>query len=202
MANRILIKIMASEKFLSFRTIMKDKKSPHSFMISKGVIEDLYDLPSSVLCSYDCGSFAQLWQDPLQETVHIRFCWLHSDGFRLVGWEQTIVMPFHTLMAYKNHREGNWALLSLDQPQFTKLVFCATDNLHAAVGNPVVRRKLRRFLRDNFKWRGSEEIRFYNDLVPYSFFFQEIQNGRINICGAVILHGQDNLEKAQYTLHT
>ncbi|MCI9263280.1 MAG: hypothetical protein HFF06_01760 [Oscillospiraceae bacterium] len=201
--NKTLVKVRKMDKYLYFCTITKERKSPHSFMISTGVLDDLYDLTTAILCEYDCGSFARIWRDPLRKTVHIRFYWLHSDGVRFEGWEQTIIIPFQELMAFnKGYMGDTWSFLSLENYHGPKLVFCKTDNLHSAVNNPVVRKKLSRFLRDNFRWPDWDEIRFYNDLIPYSFFFQTVRDGRIGISGGVILHEQDNMKKAQYALHT
>ena len=41
-----------------------------------------------------------------------------------------------------------------------------------------------------------------NDFVPYSFFFREYQGGRVCLCGGLILHGQDDMSKAYYGIHT
>lgn len=203
MNSKTLVIITQTEKYLSFRTVTRGRKSPHSFMISKGAIDDLYDLPGTVLCEHDCGSFAQVWRDPLKETVHIRFYWLNSNGFRLSGWEQTIVVPFDELMSFnKGYMGERWALLSLEESRQPRLVFCGTKNLHAAVSNLTVRRKLARFLRDNFQWLRTDEIHFYDDMEPYSFFFREMQNGRAGICGGVILHGREDLKTAYYSIHT
>ncbi len=203
MNNKTLVIITMTEKHLVFRTVTRDRKSPHSFMISKGSINDLYDLPRTVLYEHDCGSFAQIWRDTLNKTVHIRFCWLNSNGFRLSGWEQTVILPFRELMSFNSGGMGDrWAVLSLEESRQPKLVFCGTKNLCAAVSNHTVRRKLARFLRDNFQWPGTDEIRFYDDMEPYSFFFREMRDGRTGVCGGAILHGRENMEKAQYSLHT
>ncbi len=201
--RKTLVIITMAEKYLVFRTVTMDRKSPHSFMISKAAIDDLYDLPRTVLCEHDCGSFAQIWRNPLKETVHIRFYWLNSNGFQLTGWEQTIIVPFDELMSFnKGYMGQRWALLSLEESRQPKLVFCGKKNLHAAVNDPTVRHKLTRFLRDNFRWLGADEILLYDDMEPYSFFFREMRSGRAGICGGVILHGHANMEKAQYSIHT
>lgn len=203
MNSKTLVIITQAEKHLVFRTITMDGKSPHGFMISKAVIDDLYELPRTVLCEHDCGSFAQIWRDPLSETVHIRFYWLNSNGVQLTGWEQTIIVPFDELMSFnKGYMGERWALLSLEESRQPKLTFCGKKNLHAAVNNPVVRRKLTRFLRDNFQWPGAEEILLYDDMEPYSFYFREMRNGRAGICGGVIFHGREDMKKAQYSIHT
>lgn len=203
MSSKTLVIITKAEKYLVFRTITMDRKSPQSFMISKAAIDDLHDLPRTALCKHDCGSFARVWRDTLKETVHIRFYWLNGDGSQLTGWEQTIILPFHELMSFnKGYMGERWALLSLEESRQPKLVFCGTKNLHAAVSNPTVRRKLARFLRDNFKWPEADEIHFYDDREPYSFFFREMRGGCAGICGGVILHDRENMEKAQYSIHT
>ena len=70
------------------------------------------------------------------------------------------------------------------------------------MSHKAVRRKLIRFLRDNFQWGWSDEVRFYNDFLPYSFFFTEIRGGQQGICGGLILHGREDLNRAYYSIHT
>lgn len=59
-----------------------------------------------------------------------------------------------------------------------------------------------RCLREHFDWTNVERIEMYNDFVPYSFYFQVIRNGDIAFTVGLILHRQDNLEKAYYSVHT
>lgn len=66
----------------------------------------------------------------------------------------------------------------------------------------VLRRKLGRFLNNHFSWKGSRRIVVYDDFVPYSFFFQEERLNGNGICGEIILHGQEDLKKACYGMHT
>jgi len=90
-----------------------------------------------------------------------------------------------------------WKALSVDDSVGqARIVFKSRKNLHAALGNGVIRRKLIRFLRDQFRWGNSEEIEIYDDFVPYSFFFREIKDGKAGISGGLILHGQEDMEKA------
>lgn len=46
------------------------------------------------------------------------------------------------------------------------------------------------------------DILIYDDGAPYSFFFEEVTPRGTGICGGIILHGADNLQKAQYSVHT
>ena len=55
---------------------------------------------------------------------------------------------------------------------------------------------------DHFQWKSGGTIHFYSDYVPYSFFFREILSGQPGICGGLILHGQEDLKTAHYSIHT
>ena len=74
----------------------------------------------------------------------------------------------------------------------------AGKNLHEVARRPVLRRKLGRVLERHFQWRGTEKIVIYDDGQPYSFFFEEYTPYGIGICGGIILHGAEDLAKAQY----
>ena len=57
-------------------------------------------------------------------------------------------------------------------------------------------------LEQHFQWRGTEKIVLYDDSQPYSFFFEEYTPYGRGICGAVILHGIEDIAKARYSVHT
>lgn len=46
------------------------------------------------------------------------------------------------------------------------------------------------------------KIVLYDDSQPYSFFFEEYTPYGRGICGAVILHGIEDIAKARYSVHT
>ena len=78
-----------------------------------------------------------------------------------------------------------------------RLVFAGNRaNLKAAIGDPRIRHKLSKALMASFNWPGADEIHLTNDFVPYSFFFREYRDGRTGLCGGLILHGQDDMDKA------
>lgn len=80
----------------------------------------------------------------------------------------------------------------------------AQKTIRKVLSVPVLKHKLTRAVRDNFQWpnNGDIVIRFYADCDPYSFFFRESRNGREGICGGLILHRCEGLEKAKYSVHT
>ena len=83
-----------------------------------------------------------------------------------------------------------------------QIVFDSRKNLRAALANGVIRRKMVRSLRDQFRWPLSDRIELFDDFVPYSFGFREIRNGKTEICGGLILHRQDDMTNAYYGIHT
>ena len=206
MTDRVLVKVSVDGDDIHLRLIDPSEKTHRSFCIDYDAFDDLeYREMAGV---NDCGSFAVLRRNRADGTASMRFVWLSSSGDGPVaGWEQTVKLPFQEMCSFirasaEKGGPSKWAALSVKPGNTPKLVFCGRENLHDAVENQTVRRKLVRFLRDNFKWWGTDEIRFYNDFVPYSFSFQEFRNGQPGMCGGLILHSQKNLEKAYYSIHT
>lgn len=152
--------------------------------------------------------FAEIYRQ-IDATVLIRFYWLRERGFngRTEGWNQSVVLPIGKLLDFAE-RGGNgyapatWNTLSVKETFSPKIVFVSTENLKKVVDNVILRRKLARFFRENFHYRFATEIRLFDDFVPYSFFFQEMIGDISGMCGGVILHDQDNLLEASYSIHT
>ena len=119
--------------------------------------------------------------------------------------EQTIVFCGVSFMG-ESAKEGGpetWKHLSVRSTSRPRLVFHAQKRLRECVANKTVRGKLARALRDNFHSSYVEQIDFYHDFAPYSFFFQEVRNARDGICGGLIFHDhQNDLKKASYSVHT
>lgn len=147
-------------------------------------------------------------RDAAADLLEIQFTWLSGNGNHLHGWEETVTLPYTSLAAFveESIQEGGpqeWKALSIDTSRKRpKFIFDSQKTLHAILNNGVVRRKLVRFLRDNFRWPRSEQIHFYGDFVPYSFTFQDVRNGRPVMTGGLILHGQGDMGKAYYSIHT
>ena len=206
MDNRILVKVSAGEDSIAFRTVTKQRKSPHWFYILRSELNRLWECGSII--TKDIHSFAQLRYESERKVVSIRFIWLGMDSRNTItGWEQTVRLPCDALAEFlrRSRMESGpkqWHTLSLEERKLPKLEFHATDNLRAALSNQTARRRLVRFLRDHFCWHDADRICFYNDCLPYSFFFREFRHGRPGICGGVILHNQENMNNAYYALHT
>lgn len=206
MNNRTLVKLYASKDCIGFRTISAERKSPRKFLITRDQLKRLET--EREIIAQDIYCFAALRRDVPAGTVSIEFSWLHTTDFKsLAGYVETVKLPYTVLMAffYESLEKGGpkqRSALSLIDTRRPKLVFHDTERLHQCAENVRVRKKLARFLRDNFQWHGADEIGFYRDFVPYSFFFREVRAGKPGIVGGVILHMQEDMKKAYYSMHT
>ena len=201
-----MVKVSATENCLVFRTVSRKRKSPRSFYVLRSDLERLGQYGS--VTANDIHCFAVFQRNSATGLATIHFYWLRQNGTNgLAGYEETVHLPHDELMAFavkslQNPTAAEWNVLSVEDAPMPRMVFQSTENLHAALSHKTVRRKLVRFLRDNFKWHWSEEVRFYNDSLPYSFFFQEMRHGQQGICGGLILHRQEDMDHAYYSIHT
>lgn len=206
MKERTLVYMTFRNDFIGMRTVSRSQKSPHRFYISSHKLEELED--RSEVIAQDIHSFAALRRDSCAGTVRIEFTWLGDDGKGVSGYQDAVTLPYGKIMeCLHESRLMNapvvWKALSIDNSvKQAKFVFKSRKNLHAALKNGGIRRKLIRFLRDQFIWAYSEKIEIYDEFTPYSFFFRETRNGEAGISGGIILHGQEDMETAYYSRHT
>ena len=137
----------------------------------------------------------------------VDFTWLSDGGGRrVVGREETLHLPYRQFQEkLEESRKLGGAgvgMLSVDEKGMPKIEFQSRKNLREVAERKVLRRKLGKFLNNHFSWKGSRRIVVYDDFVPYSFFFQEERLNGKGICGGIILHGQEDLKKACYGMHT
>ena len=204
MNDRIMVKMTSSDDWVIFKTVTRTWKSSSLYVRR----EEISNLASDgQVIAWD-GSFAVFTHDREADTVLIRFYWLNMSGDgHFTGREQDVILPrkpfmdFITWSAYYE-QPNEWKALSVESRFSPRLVFLSRRNLHDALADKLTRRKLCKFLRDNFHWRSSTEIIFTDDYIPHSFFFREMRKDTPGICGGLILHGQENMEKAHYEIHT
>lgn len=208
MTNRIMLQASAEEYGIGFRTVSAHMKSPHRFYMGYDEFDRLQR--GGRIISADMHSFAKICLDEKHDRIEFKFTWL--SGYindRVEGVEQTVALrwsKFQEFLQGCRLPDGSkeFRALSLDtNKNRPRLVFVGEkSNLCAAISNCRIRRKLGRALMANFNWPDADEIHLSNDFVPYSFFFREISDGHPAICGGLILHGQEDMSKAYYSLHT
>lgn len=202
MKDKTLVYMTFRDGTVSLRTVSRSRKSPHRFYIPCQELEGL-ETGSTILVQ-DIYSFAKLRRDAYAGTVEAAFTWLEGKGNGVSGYQETITLPYGRMMeCLHESKPFVWKTLSIDNSaKQAQIVFKSRKNLHAALANGIIRRKLIRFLRDQFSWAYAEKIEIYDDFVPYSFFFRETMGGEIGISGGIILHGQKDMKTAYYSMHT
>ena len=206
MNNRILVSMVFQTDCISLRTVSRSRKSPHHFYILRSCLAGLGQ--GTEIIVHDINSFAILRLDAHAENVEIELTWLSGDGHSVSGYREDVILPYDKMAeclcrSTMKNNPVTWKVLSLNNScKCPQLVFKSKWNLHAALDNGIIRRKLVRSLCREFRWPQAEKIEFYDNYMPYSFYFQEIQNGRPALFGGLVLHGQENMQKAYYGIHT
>ena len=210
MGQRTMVKLSASEGCVFLWTVSRGFRSPHRFGISVRELQILEAERHAIVS--DIHSFAELRlgrsaKEENEDMLTVDFTWLSDSGFRRVaGREETIHLPYRKFQEKLEESRGlggaGVGMLSLDEKAAPRIEFQSRNNLRAVAERKVLRKKLGRFLNNHFSWKGSRRIVVYDDFVPYSFFFQEERLNGNGICGGIILHGQEDLKKACYGMHT
>ena len=200
MNNRTMIKLSASEDCITLRTFSKDCHSPQGFVLTEKELLELEE--RRYMTVSDIRSFAKVSlrkSFEQAEILEIEFTWLSdAGGGKVSGRTETVRLSYKKFKSsIKQSREDGMQIkmLSLEED--------GRRNLKAVAETKALRKKLGKFMADHFlRWKGSRQITVYDDFEPYSFFFQEQTPYGNGICGGVILHGRENLEKAYYGIHT
>lgn len=207
MDKSILVKLRGDSDFIRLRTVTReDKQMRRTVYIRRSHILQLEQ--GCDIVENDSSSFVVLRHSADDDTLAIILYLLqeYSDGF-VRGIKQQMVLPYRKVMDFvasctEKDVSRDCAFLSRPERNTPRIVFESRKHLKEIVSNRLLRRKLFRFLRDEFHWYHATEIRLFDDFVPYSFVFRELRGNVPGITGGVILHGQDDLSKAYYSIHT
>jgi len=157
-----LVKAYAEEYGIDIRTVSRSRKSPHRFYILRDALADLEHKKRIIV--RDIRSFAVLYRNVRAGTLEIEFNWLNGNGYNLMGWEETVTLPYEEFAAFVHNSivesgPKEWKTLSIDNSvRQPKLIFNSRRNLCAAIQNSIIRHKLVHFLRDGFRWPDTERI--------------------------------------------
>lgn len=199
-----LIKIEKRENTIGFRTVAKDGKSfrrghsSQTFLITKEDIEELFR--KKYLVGKDIYSFASC--SISDKVIAIEFFWLDSAGNRLTGETESIII---SLEKFENffYNEGiqTMDLINIEEKKCGVIKVNAPNTMAYIMKDKLLKRKLTKFLRDNFRWYRCDEIQLYDDYSKGSFCFTETRNGRRGICGGIILHDAGS-KNSYFQIHT
>ena len=208
MNDRTLVKVDCGKELLDIRTISAARKSPQRFAVLRDELRSLEE--RKYLITTDMGSFAVLrLSDGPDKTqmLEIKFTWVREACDSMVsGWTEEVRLPyarFHQFMEAGEEMDGvKWCQLSIPETVTRRLEFRSSRVLHEVAQRPVLRHKLGKLLSQHFQWKRCEKIVIYDESLPFSFFFEEYTARGLGICGVIILHGTENLQTAQYSVHT
>lgn len=205
MNDRTLVYMTFLPDCIIFRTVSRKCKSPQCFYILRSRLAELEHKPKII--AQDINSFAVIHKNNYAETIEIEFTWLSGDCSHIFGYKQTIILPYDELLVFCRKITSESCpvtrkTLSIDNShKHPQLIFKSSKNLHTALIDSTIRRKLVHALCNNFRWPQSERIEFYDDFLPYSFVFKEIKNWKSAITGGLILHNQNDISKSYYSIH-
>lgn len=99
MRNRnILVKVYAEEYGIDFRTVSRNRKSPHRFYILRDKLAELERKPEIIV--HDICSFAVLHLYSYTGMLEIEFDWLSGNSYNIMGWQETVILPYEELAAF------------------------------------------------------------------------------------------------------
>ena len=207
--KRTMLKVRVSDDFIIFRTVSRQKKSPRLY-VQRDELSPLYEGKRVVL--NDGPYFCVVIPLNRDGMMRMEFYWISpTSGSGFSGWQQTLKISRERFLYFLEDSKAEygskeWSALSDDAPHYPRLIFRKSRSLEQVMNNGLVRRKLTKFLRNNFRWPDTDEIILYGDFEPYSFFFREYRRGKDGLeevmCGGVILHGQEDMKTAYYFIHT
>ena len=198
----IMMNVMVDKDYVFLRTVSRNYRPPQRFILSKKELSDLEN--DGQIIVKDIYSFAVLKLYKAldnAEVLQIEFFWL-SEGCNnsLFGSKQLVEFPYQKFLHCIEDGSGN--LLFKPKYKKPKIKFQSRKNLKNVIAIPTLRKKLGKFLVNNFNWYYSQSIVIVDDFEPYNFFFTEKRRGSDGICGGIILHKQEDLAKAYYAIHT
>lgn len=206
--ERIMIKISAEGDCFSLRTYSRKYGWSSQFVFWRRELDDLSK--KRRILSADGYSYAMLYLHKNQEgeeVIKIEIAWLNSNGNKLIGRLERVSLMYQDFLYYVEESvrsDGKiYKRLSLLEKHKPVIEFSSRQNLRMVAQRKVIRRKLGRFLDNNFNWQNTLKIHVVDDnCVPYSFFFREERISGPGIRGGIILHRQEDLKKAYYGMHT
>lgn len=165
--------------------------------------------PGRQIIVADCGCYAalRLTRALDGEMLVIRFSWLQSAGAdSLRGYEEWVRLPyrrFHECVEAGTDMAGwNWSQLSVPEKVTRRFEFHSRQDLHQIARGRSCGTSWGKLWNTISSGGSLEKTSFMMTMLPYSFFFEEVTPRGTGICGGIILHGADNLQKAQYSVHT
>ena len=167
--KRTMLKVRVSDDFIIFRTVSRQKKSPHLY-VQRDELSPLYDGKRVVL--NDGPYFCVIRPLDRDGMMSMDFHWINpTSGSGFSGWQQTLKISRERFLYFledskEEYGSKEWNALSDDAPHYPRLIFRKSRSLRQVMNNGRIYRKLMKFLRTRFQWPDTDEIVLYGDFEP------------------------------------
>lgn len=201
--DRILLKATAAERYIDFQFISRARRDYRHVYIPRTYLMQTRRDNTVIVDRIDTVVILCNMKDIHMLCIVIR--WSDKDGRPMRDEYESVYVPYEAFMDFywKSFQPGGpavWRSLDMDYLKQPKFVFEDKGKLHQCLENEIVRRKLIRYLRDNF-YGGVEdserEIHFCAHPKPYSFTIKRVSNFPTYV-QEMVLRGQHNLSSARY----
>lgn len=200
--DRILFKATAAERYIDVQLTSRTRKDYRHVYIPRTYIVQL--MRDDMVIVDRIHTLVFLYKTKEINAINIIIHWPDRDGRPMTDRCESVYIPYDAFMDfYRASREGGptvWRALNMDYFRQPKFVFEDKSRLHQCLENGIVRKKLIRYLRDNFYGGigdSEREIHFYEHPEPYSFTLKKVSCFPTYI-QEMVLKGQCDLSTARY----
>lgn len=213
MSNRKMIKFEKTELCIAISVIHKDNseqgkpiraKRSNKFYVPRESLRPLLENEDSHILQRDLYSFAILQR--VFNELNIEFSWLRLVNYsELSGYIEEVAIPWEIFEKWY-YDDSRKVLKVIENPghRSPKITFC-TNSVHLkdVVANPTIKKKFVNMLK-YFMDFSCDEVKFYDDFVPYSFGWCCYKNGKLGMSGGLIFHRNStkDLLDGYYKIHT
>ena len=206
--ERTMLKLSVRDGYVIFQTYSRQNGRSSQFYVAAEILDTLEQSGKAVaMDDPHCIKLHTHLDRNGVERLCVQITWLSVSGNDHVHGRKEFLdvdyAKFKAAMEKSRVEQGAWqTLLTLPEEGKPPIRMESKANLKKVLKNRTLKKKLGRFLASNFKWKSAKCIHICDDYLPYSFFFwEEFEDGR-GISGGIILHGQEDLRKAYYEIHT
>lgn len=201
--DRILFKATAAERYIDFQLISRARRDYRHVYVPRTYIAQTRRDDLVIVDMID--TLVILINSKNIHALNIAIYWPDKDGRPMSDTGESVYVPYDAFMDfYWESRQpcgpAVWRSLDMDYFMQPKFVFEDKGKLHQCLVNEIVRKKLIRYLRDNFYGGvgdSNREIHFCAHPKPYSFTIKKVSSFSTHV-QEMVLRGQNDLSTARY----
>lgn len=206
MRSRILFKAAAAERYIDFRLISRTCREHRHICVPRSSIVRL--IQEDMVLDNRIHTLIALVKLERLDALNIIIYWPDAHGRPSEAGCDSIYIPYRSFMDFygKSMQPDGplvWRALDMDYFRQSRFVFEDREGLRQCLDNRLVRRKLIRYLRDNFYGgigMSEYEIHFRRHPRPYSFTIQAVSAFPTYV-QELVLENPQNMAAARYSMN-